>query len=264
MANSVTKLTGVTFTGSLPRLERDGIIPPTGALWLFDAAVSAPGSLAVNGTWENLVRGSPAATIKNTTGLSVAGNGLVFAGTGGYLSAGDSYNLTGKSLIMTATIKYQSITSGFSATMGRGTSGGASCQFMLGHLSSASTAIRSSGTVKVGGASDPAAGHIAVATAGTIYHIAMAVQISGADTVFTRYLNGTQVGQETVTGGTGLWAPPSANGIGIGRYDGNGSQSAYRGTIYRLYAEDLTASGRTPAQVVAAGYAIATQAGRYS
>jgi hypothetical protein len=267
MANSVIKLSGVTFTGNLPKLEKDIIIPTQGGMLLFDFSNPATwgGTLPAAGaavpttqSFTNLIRGAAGGTVP-VAGLAFNGNGLDFSGaTAGRVSLG-TYDVTSKSLLWIVWVKLPATGTAYAG--------------YLGSAADTSNTNVNNSFVLYGGASglkllgetyDPNSNQrtaipLGTDAPGTLHQ--MAVEFNVSTGLLVSYLDGAQVSSGALAAGvTSLRAAPLP--LGIGAWNGNGTQGAFKGRIYRAYQENLTLSGRTALSVVQADYA--ANNGRFS
>ncbi|WP_191301259.1 LamG-like jellyroll fold domain-containing protein [Deinococcus indicus] len=271
MANSVMKLSGVTFSGTLPKLEKDIIIPAQGAVLLYDfgnTATWAGGNPANGAAVGNLVRGVPGASVL-ASGLTHVGGGFDWAASA---SAGNSkaptvnlgnVALGGKTkLLFIAWLRVPNPLPNtfFAGAFGAAvqTAAHADNQFVL-DVNNDGGGIRWT-TWDQNGNSAAAALASSALTAGGVYQTAWLFDAtSGA---WRLYLNGAVNTSGTLAAGaTSLHA--TTKPIGLGSWNGDpGAQAYYKGRIYRAYIEDLAASGRDPLSVVQADWA--ANNGRFS
>ncbi|GGS26050.1 hypothetical protein [Deinococcus knuensis] len=276
MTGIIQKLTNVTFTGSLPKLEYDQIIPPVGAKLLYDfgnpqtygGTLPAGGATVANGTTlTNLVRGGANASISAQLGLTFTGGGLDWAtaatGTDNYprINLG-AYDLTNRSFLWIGWVRSVGPASNRGIFGNVVSSSNANRGFSVGHKFGDST----TGAIDVSfynQALTATGGSItAISVAGQVLQLAL--EINPAAGLIRRYVNAGQPNAPlTLPAGTTGINPASVNEpFAIGSLAGSGSGSKYTGRIYRMYVEDLTASGRTGADVVEKDYGY--NAGRFS
>lgn len=107
--------------------------------------------------------------------------------------------------------------------------------------------------IGMGGSSSSA---VPLVTMGTVYQVAAELEIDLTTPTNSKhriFANGAQVGTDAIVDGTAGLAQPAA-AFGIGGFTGYYSTVNANYTVHRVIVEDLAASGRTMAQLVALDY----------
>lgn len=268
MANGIVqKLNGITFTGTLPKLQKDAIIPLAGAKFLFDfgnASTWAGGVVAQGATVNNLVSGAANATLSGTGTITPAGGGFDFASTN-WLDMG-LYDLSARQIVVIAWIKVPSVSAAYGSIVGAVNGLGDTTGQAAITINNNSTGTTGYYTpAPPGGTSSNTMGLSAPASfvANAVLQVAFSIGGTAGAYQALGYGNGAFVATSVVNQGasvTGLQS--TTQKYGVNKWNGAGGSTAFAGRIYRVYAEDLTASGRTALSVVQADYTQNT--GRFS
>jgi hypothetical protein len=265
MANSaIINVDGITLPNTIPQVQYDPVISATGAgaIGVWDAknpkswpSQAAPASGA--NSWLNLVRGGASATIPTTWTWQAQG-GFVRPGVAATsIDLGAPDLSTGSpGVVVSAWVKIPSVPTALTPIAGRAqsTSAAVDNQFLLSIGADGKPRLdimmldADGATIRYATLSGPN-----VITTG-VHQIGFSVTFSAGTGSYALYLDGAQIAASTFPGAK---LNPSTYSIALGdRRVGNGGGSTTAGYVYyRALPENLTASGRTGAQVVAADWA---------
>lgn len=247
---------------TLPIIPRDPLIN-VGSEFLFDflnayCNPNADGNLVTGATFNNMVDGGTAASLTGTTDSfeSLTGKaGLYSIGTaGGYLDLGQKYDFSVSLHPWLYILWIKTPSTGYTSTaytallaQDNGSTNNAQAYFDMGPDGKTPR-------TEVGyGSGGPNSGGYALASGtdlGSVTQLAVSWQPTSPEV--TMYVNGAQVGGFAASGVSTLVAQ-TGNNMRMG--------SAYKGTIYRAYLEDLEVSGALPGTQVANDYT--TNASRF-
>lgn len=250
----------LTLPDNLPLYQDDAMKRAAGQVLLdFNDSNCNPNSVrpsnfVAGAAFTNLIVGGPAATVIGTTLRNAdvtidAGNGLLVpTTTSGVDLGGNNYDVYNKAFIRLLWFKQKT---GHPTTATQG----------MTHRSNGSSAVGSMQhamfmaaggdnlTVIVGNATAIVSYNMGVTALDTVTQAGYAYD--PATGILKAIKNGLVVASVTLPGGGNLAQP---SGTALDRI-GNGYGANFNGFVYRLYQEDLSASGADPADVAALDYA---------
>lgn len=257
----VLNIPGVTFTNpNLPVLARDPLIV-AGTQFLFDfkntycwPTQAAP---TIAASMNNLVEGAAVGTWSTANANGFSGGGIILSASGGFLNLGTGYTALYAGLNKFVT----GCTFGMPASFGSSFYPGF---FGRGVNTSNFIARADLGTdgkfLRVNRFAIGDYNQTLVAS--TVYDMVMSWEPSGTNAGVAKvFMNGALVNTATITN-TALPTSAVAATPWIFGNGGMGGNPDFKGKLFRCFAEDITASGRTPEAVAAANWAFAN--GRFT
>lgn len=252
----VQKLNNITFSGSLPKLEKDPLAND-GTILIYDflntGCWDGEDPSDSNNIVKDLSRNENDGTVIDPTAGAIFNNGFDFAAGDTYITL-PSLALTGKSLLITIWYEWRSAqaasAAGIAGNLENDLSGG-----QFGFWCGTGSSDQLKGRIRDDIGNLPTGWDdviIGTQDDGFIIQSALSVTIAGSDSQFVSYEHeeGRDLRKDSDILTVGAQGLNTDSSIAIGALNGSGDRTGYRGRFLRMSIEDIGVSGGEPLQIL--------------